>query len=61
MAKEFKTPKHLQTKRFVVLKDLFSCIKEVETVEFVLGLDDCGDVVKINIDNLAAQIAETEE
>ena len=52
-----KAPKHLQSKMMLNLKDLFQCVEEVEDLEFILGLNDCGEVVKISIENLADLIA----
>jgi len=52
-----KTARHKQSKNLVDLNDLFKCLKEVETVDFVIGINaDCDEVVKISIENLSEQI-----
>lgn len=51
-----KPSKHNQTKNIIVLKDLFKCVPEVENLDYVLGIGDCGEVVKISIENLAELI-----
>lgn len=54
-----KKVKHLQTKKFINVDDLFSCVRTVDNVDYVLGvLDDCKEVVKISVADLAAQIED---
>lgn len=47
-----RTQKHTQSKLIVDINDLLTCIKEVESVEYLLGLNECGEVVKIQVSNL---------
>ncbi len=52
-----KKTKHLQSKKLINFNDLFECLTEVTEVDYVLGLtEDCNELVKISVANLATQI-----
>lgn len=52
-----KKPRHLQSKYLVNFEELLKCIREVDSVEYVLAVsEDCNELVKISVANLAAQI-----
>lgn len=54
-----KTQKHSQSRKLIVLEDLFKCVKEVDEVDYVLAISgDCNEIVKISVANLSAQIED---